>query len=178
MNLEQKFLSAASAELDGDPIEFDFNQPMIKDPEQFSATATKREGGVGFVEGAAPSAASGISTTPTNLTPSAKTSSAVQTPLTPDQINKLINDPALRFSAVSDRIRETFNNEPKSELIPLDRTMRQELAYSMQQLLVDKFGVDNYRAGRLSESAVCINMQLWVFSKSHCNERAHFIQVG
>lgn len=152
MNLEQKFLSAASAELDGDPIEFDFNQPMIKDPEQFSATATKREGGVGFVEGAAPSAASGISTTPTNLTPSAKTSSAVQTPLTPDQINKLINDPALRFSAVSDRIRETFNNEPKSELIPLDRTMRQELAYSMQQLLVDKFGVDNYRAGRLSES--------------------------
>jgi len=90
---------------------------------------------------------------PTNLTSLPPvTVTATNEPLTPDQINKLINDPALRFSAVSDRIRETFNNEPKSELIPLNRTMRQELAYSMQQLLVDKFGVDNYRAGRLSES--------------------------
>jgi hypothetical protein len=152
MNLEQKFLNAAAAQLDTEPEGIVEVGPLTREPEQFSATATKRGDSVGFANGAAPSAVSGGSTAPTNLTPSSQVTSTGQKPLTPDEINKLINDPALRFSAVADRIRDTFNNEPKSELIPLDRTMRQELAYSMQQLLVDKFGVDNYRAGRLSES--------------------------
>lgn len=151
MNLEERFLNQAAAEkLPEGIVEV---LPPIRDPEQFSKTATNREGGVGFATGAAQSAvSSGAKTAPTNLTPFSQAATTGQKPLTPDEINKLINDPALRFSAVSDRIKETFNNEPQSELIPLDRTMRQELAYSMQQLLVDKFGVDNYRAGRLSES--------------------------
>jgi hypothetical protein len=150
MNLEERFLNQAAAEkLPEGIVEVG---ELTRDPEQFSADATKRGDSVGFANGAAKSAVSGGSTAPTNLTPSSQVTSTGQKPLTPDEINKLINDPALRFSAVSDRIRETFNNEPQSELIPLNRTMRQELAYSMQQLLVDKFGVDNYRAGRLSES--------------------------
>ena len=152
MNLEQKFLNAAAAQLDTEPEGIVEVGPLTPDPEQFSKTATNRGDGIGFANGAAPSAVSSGSTAPTNLTPSGQVTTTGQKPLTPDEINKLINDPALRFSAVADRIRDTFNNEPKSELIPLDRTMRQELAYSMQQLLVDKFGVDNYRAGRLSES--------------------------
>jgi replicative DNA helicase len=57
---------------------------------------------------------------------------------TPDDVNKMMADPAYRFDTVSNQIRDIFNKEPQSELIPLDRTMRQELAYSMQQLLVDK----------------------------------------
>jgi hypothetical protein len=150
MNLEERFLNQAAAEkLPEGIVEVG---PLTPDPEQFSKTATNRGDGIGFATGAPKSAVSGGSTAPTNLTPSSQVTSTGQKPLTPDEINKLINDPALRFSAVADRIRDTFNNEPKSELIPLDRTMRQELAYSMQQLLVDKFGVDNYRAGRLSES--------------------------
>ena len=152
MNLEQKFLSAASAELDGDPIEFDFSQPMIKDPEQFSATATKREGGVGFVEGTAPSAVSGGATAPTNLTPSGKVAQPAPKQLTQDDVNKMIADPTYRFDSVSNQLREIFNKEPQSELIPLNRSMREDLSYSMQQILVDKFGVDNYRAGRLADT--------------------------
>ena len=151
MNLEERFLNQAVAEkLPEGIVEVG---ELTRDPEQFSADATKRGDNVGFATKAAQSAvSSGAKTAPTNLTPFSQTATTGQKPLTPDEINKLINDPALRFSAVSDRIRDTFNNEPQSELIPLDRTMRQELAYSMQQLLVDKFGVDNYRAGRLSES--------------------------
>ncbi len=151
MNLEERFLNQAAAEkLPEGIVEV---LPPIRDPEQFSKTATKQNGGVGFVEKASQSAvSSGAKTAPTNLTPFSQAATTGQKSLTPDEINKLINNPALRFNAVSDRIRDTFNNEPQSELIPLDRTMRQELAYSMQQLLVDKFGVDNYRAGRLSES--------------------------
>ncbi len=156
MNLEERFLNQAAAEkLPEGIVEV---LPPIRDPDQFSSTASKRGDGVGFATEAAQSNVSGSNVNgqqvkPTNLTSLPPvTVTATNEPLTPDQINKLINDPALRFSAVSDRIRETFNNEPKSELIPLNRTMRQELAYSMQQLLVDKFGVDNYRAGRLSES--------------------------
>jgi hypothetical protein len=151
MNLEERFLNQAAAEkLPEGIVEVG---ELTRDPEQFSADATKRGDNVGFATGAAQSAvSSGAKAAPTNLIPSGQVTTTGQKPLTPDEINKLINDPALRFSAVSDRIRDTFNNEPQSELIPLDRTMRQELAYSMQQLLVDKFGVDNYRAGRLSES--------------------------
>lgn len=152
MNLEQKFLNAAAAELDGDPIEFDFSQPMIKDPEQFSATATKREGGVGFVEGAAPSAVSGGGKTVTTTPQAGQVTQPVQKELTQDDVNKMIADPAYRFDSVSNQLRDIFNKEPQSELIPLNRTMREELSYSMQQLLVDKFGVDNYRAGRLADT--------------------------
>lgn len=152
MNLEQKFLNAAAAELDGDPIEFDFSQPMIKDPEQFSDTATKREGGVGFVEGAAPSAVSGGGKTATTTPQTGQVTQPVQKELTQDDVNKMIADPAYRFDSVSNQLRDIFNKEPQSELIPLNRTMREELSYSMQQLLVDKFGVDNYRAGRLADT--------------------------
>ena len=112
MNLEQKFLSAASAELDGDPIEFDFSQPMIKDPEQFSATATKREGGVGFVEGTAPSAVSGGATAPTNLTPSGKVAQPAPKQLTQDDVNKMIADPA-RHEKIYTVIAAAIVRQPK-----------------------------------------------------------------
>lgn len=56
MNLEEKFLNqAASEKLPEGIVEV---LPLTRDPEQFSATATKREGGVGFVESTAPSAIS------------------------------------------------------------------------------------------------------------------------
>lgn len=150
MNLEERFLNQAAAEkLPEGIVEV---LPLTREPEQFSATATKREGGVGFVEGAAPSAVSGGATAPTNLTPSGQVTKPVPKQLTQDDINKMIANPAYRFDSVSNQLKDIFNKEPQSELISLNRSMREELAYSMQQLLVNKFGVDNYRANRLSDS--------------------------
>ena len=150
MNLEERFLNQAAAEKLPEGIVDVL--PPIRDPEQFSKTATKREGGVGFVEGATPSAVSGGATAPTNLTPSGKVTQPAPKQLTQDDINKMIANPAYRFDSVSNQLKDIFNKEPQSELISLNRSMREELAYSMQQLLVNKFGVDNYRANRLSDS--------------------------
>lgn len=56
MNLEERYLNqAADEKLPEGIVEV---LPPIRDPEQFSATATKREGGVGFAAGATPSAVS------------------------------------------------------------------------------------------------------------------------
>ena len=151
MNLEERFLNQAAAEkLPEGIVEV---LPPIRDPDQFSSTATKREGSVGFSTGAAPSAvSSGAKTAPTNLVPSGQVIQPVQKQITPDDVNKMIADPAYRFDTVSNQIRDIFNKEPQSELIPLNRTMREDLSYSMQQILVDKFGVDNYRAAKLSDT--------------------------
>ena len=150
MNLEERFLNqAANEKLPEGIVDV---LPPIRDPEQFSKTATKRKGGVGFVEGATPSAVSGGATAPTNLTPSGKVTQPAPKQLTQDDINKMIANPAYRFDSVSNQLKDIFNKEPQSELISLNRSMREELAYSMQQLLVNKFGVDNYRANRLSDS--------------------------
>lgn len=150
MNLEEKFLNQAASEKLPEAIVDVL--PLTRDPEQFSATATKREGGVGFVEGAAPSAVSGGGRTITTTPKTGQITQPVQKQLTQDDVNKMIADPAYRFDSVSNQLRDIFNKEPQSELIPLNRTMREELSYSMQQLLVDKFGVDNYRAGRLADT--------------------------
>ena len=153
MNLEEKFLNSAAASLPTGELEGVVEVlPPIRDPDQFSSTATKREGGVGFAEGGAPSAVSSGSTTPTNLTLSGQVTQPVPKQLTQDDINKMIANPAYRFDSVSNQLKDIFNKEPQSELISLNRSMREELAYSMQQLLVNKFGVDNYRANRLSDS--------------------------
>ena len=152
MNLEQKFLNAAAAELDTEPEGIVEVLPPIRDPEQYSKTATKREGGVGFVEGAAPSAVSGGGKAITAIPTAGQVTQPAPKQLTQDDVNKMIADPAYRFDSVSNQLRDIFNKEPQSELIPLNRSMREDLSYSMQQLLVNKFGVDNYRAGRLADT--------------------------
>jgi hypothetical protein len=151
MNLEERFLNQAAAEkLPEGIVEVG---PLTREQEQFSDTATKRGDGVGFATGAAQSAvSSGAKTAPTNLVPSGQVTQPVQKQITPDDVNKMIADPAYRFDTVSNQIRDIFNKEPQSELIPLNRTMREDLSYSMQQILVDKFGVDNYRAAKLSDT--------------------------
>lgn len=150
MNLEEKFLNqAASEKLPEGIVEVG---PLTREPEQFSATATKREGGVGFVEGAAPSAVSGSAKTVTTTPQAGQVTQQTPKQLTKDDVNKMIADPAYRFDSVSNQLRDIFNKEPQSELIPLNRSMREDLSYSMQQILVDKFGVDNYRAARLADT--------------------------
>lgn len=152
MNLEERYLDSAAKELFPEPEGIVEVLPPIRDPDQFSATATKREGGVGFVEGAAPSAVSGSATTSTSIPTSGQVIQTQPKQITQDDVNKMIADPAYRFDSVSNQLRDIFNKEPQSELIPLNRTMREELSYSMQQLLVDKFGVDNYKAARLADT--------------------------
>jgi len=61
MNLEEKFLNAAAAQLVGEPEGIVEIGELTRDPEQFSATATKQDDGVGFAQGAAPSAVSSSS---------------------------------------------------------------------------------------------------------------------
>ncbi len=59
MNLEEKFLNSAAAALPTGDLEGIVEVlPPIRDPDQFSSTATKRGDGVGFAIGAAPSAVS------------------------------------------------------------------------------------------------------------------------
>jgi hypothetical protein len=60
MNLEEKFLNSAAASLPTGELEgvVEIGE-LTRDPEQFSATATKRDGGVGFAVGAPTSAISG-----------------------------------------------------------------------------------------------------------------------
>jgi hypothetical protein len=62
MNLEDKFLNAAAANLVGEPEGIVEIGELTRSPEQFSATATKQDGGVGFVQNAAPSAVSSSAT--------------------------------------------------------------------------------------------------------------------
>lgn len=62
MNLEEKFLNAAAADLVGEQEGIVEVLPPIRDPDQFSSTATKQDGGVGFVQGAAPSTVSSSAT--------------------------------------------------------------------------------------------------------------------
>ena len=64
MNLEEKFLNSAAASLPTGELEgvVEIGE-LTRDPEQFSATATKREGGVGFADGVAPNPVSSSSTT-------------------------------------------------------------------------------------------------------------------
>lgn len=69
MNLEEKYLNDAAAALFPEPEGIVEVLPPIRDPEQFSATATKRDGGVGFVEGAAPTPVSSSATAQTAPAP-------------------------------------------------------------------------------------------------------------
>ena len=63
MNLEEKFLNSAAAALPTGDLEGIVEVlPPIRDPDQFSSTATKQDGGVGFVQGATPSSVSSSAT--------------------------------------------------------------------------------------------------------------------
>ena len=59
-NIEQEYIAdiIASRYPVNEPVGIVEVGELTRDPAQFSATATKREGGVGFVEGAAPAPSS------------------------------------------------------------------------------------------------------------------------
>jgi hypothetical protein len=158
MNLEQKYLNDAAAELfpiesdarfmgpsappeaGGAEVEFSYELPP-ESPEEIAGIQAGRR-----------KPASVIGMQPSKYSADITGGAAPLKQFSADDINKLMADPSLRFNTVSEQMKDIFNREQPSELISLDRTMREELSYQMQQTLIDKFGIDNYKAGRLADT--------------------------
>ena len=158
MNLEEKYLNDAAAELfpiesdarfvgpvppaeqEAAPVEFNY-ELTPESPEEIAGIQAGRR-----------KPASVIGMQPSKYSADITGGAAPLKQFSTDDINKLMADPSLRFNTVSEQMKDIFNREPPSELISLDRTMREELSYQMQQTLVDKFNIDNYKAGRLADT--------------------------
>ena len=158
MNLEDKYLNDAAAELF--PIESDVGfvgpvPPAEQEvaPVEFNYELTPESPEeIAGIQAGRRKPASVIGAQPSKYSADITGGAAPLKQLSPEQMNQLMADPSLRFNTVSEQMKDIFNREQPSELISLDRTMREELSYQMQQTLVDKFGIDNYKAGRLADT--------------------------
>lgn len=158
MNLEEKYLNDAAAELF--PIESDarFMGPVPPAeqevaPVEFSYELTPESPeAIARIQAGRGTPASVIGMQPSKYSADITGGAAIPKQFSAEEMNQLMADPSLRFNTVSEQMKDIFNREPPSELISLDRTMREELSYQMQQTLVDKFNIDNYKAGRLADT--------------------------
>jgi hypothetical protein len=72
----------------------------------------------------------------------------------PEQINMAAQNMPLETSSQTTmrRMQEDQQAGITGQIIPQDRTMREELAYRTQQALIENLGIDNARARKLAET--------------------------
>jgi hypothetical protein len=72
----------------------------------------------------------------------------------PEQVNTAVQNMPLETSTQTTmrRMQEDQQSGVTGQIIPQDRTMREELAYRTQQALIENLGIDNAKARKLAET--------------------------
>jgi hypothetical protein len=72
----------------------------------------------------------------------------------PEQVNRAAQNMPLETETQTTmrRMQEDQKAGVTGQIVPQDRTMREELAYRTQQALIENLGIDNYKARKLAET--------------------------